>query len=50
MFGLPYVRVDYCMYGAKYRKRTRIWTNAAWVPKLCDRSHLVDGKHTRTAQ
>ena len=22
--GLPFVRVDYCMYGAPYRKRTRI--------------------------
>ena len=51
MQGLPYVRVDYCMYGAPYRKRTRIWTNAThWCPKLCDRSHLVDGKHLKTAQ
>ena len=50
MIGLPFVIVDYCMYGASYRKRTRIWTNAAWVPKLCDRSHLVDGKHMHTAQ
>ena len=24
MFGLPYVRIDYFMYGAPYRKRTRI--------------------------
>ena len=48
--GLPYVRVDYCMYGASYRKRTRIWTNAQWTPKLCDRSHLIDGKHAMTAQ
>ena len=22
--GLPYVRVDYCMYGCPYRKRTRL--------------------------
>ena len=48
--GLPFVRLDYCMYGAPYRKRTRIWTNAVWTPKLCDRSHLVDGRHTMTAQ
>ena len=48
--GLPFVRVDYCMYGAPYRKRTRIWTNADWVPKLCDRSHLIDNKHAKTAQ
>ena len=50
-FDLPYVRVDYCMYGAPYRKRTRIWTNVQhWIPKLCDRSHLVNRKHTHTAQ
>ena len=48
--GIPNVRVDYCMYGRLYRKRTRIWTNAAWQPKLCDRSHLVDGKHQAAAQ
>ena len=48
--GLPYVRVDYCMYGAPYRKRTRVWTNAIWTPKLCDRAHLVDNKHAKTAQ
>ena len=51
MIGLPYVRVDYCMYGAPYMKRTRVCTNVQnWTPKLCDRSHLVDGKHTRTTQ
>ena len=51
--GLPYVRVDYCMYQDPplYRKRTRLWTNIAdWTPKMCDRSHLVDGKHPATAQ
>ena len=49
--GLPYVRVDYCMYsGCPYRKRTRIWTNAQWTRRLCDRSHLIDGKHAMTAQ
>ena len=48
--GLPYVRVDYCMYGAPYRKRTRIWTNANWTPKLCDRAHLVNNKHAKPAQ
>ena len=47
---LPYVRLDYCMYGSLYRKRTRIWTNAVWKPKLCDRSRLVDNKHLKTAQ
>jgi hypothetical protein len=48
--GLPYVRVDYCMYGADYRKRTCLWTNCDWIPKLCDRSHCVDGKHKASAQ
>lgn len=48
--GPPYVRVDHCMYGAPYRKRTRIWTHGEWTPKLCDRSHLVNGRHKMTAQ
>ena len=48
--GLPFVRVDYCMYGAPYRKRTRIWTNAQWTPQLCDRSHCINGRHAKTAQ
>ena len=51
--GLPYVRVDYCMYQdpVLYRKRTRLWTNCTdWYPKMCDKSHLIDGKHPATAQ
>ena len=48
--GLPYVRVDYCMCGALYRKRPRIWTNANWTPQLCDRAHVADNKHAKTAQ
>ena len=47
---LPFVRVDYCMYGCEHRKRTRIWTNASWAPLLCDRSHLVNGRRAKTAQ
>ena len=31
--GLPYVDVDYCMYGRPFKKRTRIWTNAKWFPR-----------------
>ena len=34
--GLPYVDLDYCQYGAPYRKRTRLWTNATYTPRpLC---------------
>ena len=34
--GLPYVDLDYCQYGAPYRKRTRLWTNANYTPRpLC---------------
>ena len=48
---LVFVRVDYCMYGRLYRKRTRLWTNCTcWCPLLRDRSHLVDNKHLCSAQ
>ena len=30
--GLPFVDVDYCAFGAPYRKRTRFWTNCTWTP------------------
>ena len=50
MAGLPFVLVDYCMYGCPDRKRTRIWTNVQWRPKLCDRSHCTNGRHAMTAQ
>ena len=34
--GIPFKDVDYCMYGAPYRKRTRLWTNLTWTPRpLC---------------
>ena len=40
--GIPYVDLDYCMYGAPYRKRTRIWTNTTYTPRpLC--VHLGHG-------
>ena len=28
----------------------RIWTNADRAPNLCERAHLVDNKHAKTAQ
>ena len=48
--GLPYVDLDYCQYGEPehtgYRKRTRLWTNAAYTPRpLCRRR-----PHAQTAQ
>ena len=31
--GVPFVDVDYCAFGAPYRKRTRFWTNCStWTP------------------
>ena len=50
-----YVVLDYCQYnGPGYRKRTRIATNAVWVPRpLCDSKtcpQCVDGRHILTAQ
>ena len=30
--GIPMRVVDYCMYGAPYRKRTALWTNTEFVP------------------
>ena len=30
--GLPFVDVDYCAFGAPWRKRTRFWTNCTWTP------------------
>ena len=35
--GLPFVDVDYCAFGAPFRKRTRLWTNCTWTPsKKCE--------------
>ena len=45
--GLNFKDVDYCMYGAPYRKRTRLWTNCTnWIPRpLC-----THASHPMTAQ
>jgi site-specific DNA-cytosine methylase len=56
MWGLPYQDVDYCKYGMRYRKRTRIWNNIVnWKPKpLCckDCQSMDEGgkRHIQEAQ
>ena len=54
MAGLPFVDVDYCCYGAKYKKRTRIWTNVSLAGRLCPGPnvcpHMVGRRHVCTAQ
>ena len=54
MDNIDFYDVDYCKYGFRYRKGTRIWTNLkGWEPKpLCkkDCGNVVDGKHLETAQ
>ena len=48
------VRLDYCQYGALYRKRTRLATNATYTARpLCDPATCpacTNGKHLKTAQ
>ena len=34
--NIPFIDADYCAYGAPYRKRTRFWTNAPLVLRLCE--------------
>ena len=44
---LEFKDVDYCMYGAPYRKRTRLWTNCTnWRP----RPPCIHSTHPMTAQ
>ena len=54
MKDFEYKDVDYCKYGFRYRKRTRLWNNIKeWTPRpLCyrDCGNIVDGKHIETAQ
>ena len=44
--GVDFIDVDYCMYGAPYRKRTRLWTNCTWTP----RPPCTHASHPMTAQ
>lgn len=54
MSGLGFWDVDYCKYGMKYRKRTRLWNNLTnWTPRpLCqkDCGSIQNNKHIATAQ
>jgi hypothetical protein len=46
------VRLDYCQYGAKYRKRTRFMTNNPFRGRRCrqDCGSIIKGKHIEVAQ
>ena len=52
--GVPIQRVDYCVYGARYRKRTALWTNTEFVPSrpLCAHNcgSCVGRRHVERAQ
>ena len=54
METIPFNAIEYCKYGMKYRKRTRIWNNIAdWKPKpLCNKdcNSMNGNKHKETAQ
>ena len=40
--GLDFKDVDYCMNGAPYRKRTRLWSNCTWTPRpLCTHTQPI---------
>ena len=44
---IPFTDVDYCKYGFKYRKRTRIWNNFNFVGQKCNKNcnSFFNGKH-----
>ena len=52
MNGINFYDVDYCKYGFRYRKQTRIWTNCkTWKPHpLCNRDcgNIKWGRHIGT--
>ena len=35
--GLAYVKIDYCRFGAAYKKRTALWTDVPFAETLCDK-------------
>ena len=54
LIDLHFVDVDYCKYGMKYRKRTRLWNNIlTFKPRpLCNKDcgNIENNKHKATAQ
>ena len=52
--GIPMRVLDYCKYGASYRKRTALWTNTSFVPSqpLCryDCAACTGKRHNERAQ
>lgn len=46
------VRLDYCQYGTKYRKRTRLMTNNPFSGSMCKKNcgNVRDGRHVEVAQ
>ena len=51
--GLPYFDVDYCSFGASFRKRTRMWSSLPCTPPpLCkqDCAAREGGRHRECAQ
>ncbi|KAE8277750.1 hypothetical protein D5F01_LYC24144 [Larimichthys crocea] len=46
------VRLDYCQYGTKYRKRTRLMTNNPFGGLMCKKNcgNIVGGRHIEVAQ
>ena len=52
--GIPMRVLDYCKYGARYRKRTALWTNTPYTPSrpLCrhDCPASSGRRHTEHAQ
>lgn len=53
MWGLPYHKVSYCMYGSPYRKHTALWTNVTeFDARVCNKEcgSWQNGRHAKSAQ